>query len=260
MADISTLAPIPPDDRDKAAAWFEALQAGARQEMAVTVRDGGSVAKAMARLGTWLDDSTRALYARFDHLRKKKKSIPVVACKMGCVYCCTNRVTCQIPEVIRIAEFIQAKWSPEQIEAARARIEAHVSTTASLEGEAKYSRVQPCAFLTEAGACGIHNVRPISCRGFSSFDVRQCRASYDNPTDHDINIPIVAPQFRASRAILKGVGEGLVQLGIESEAVELVQGVKICLDNPDAVSGWLAGGKDFEPAIDREANARVPKG
>ena len=93
-----------------------------------------------------------------------------VACQSGCTYCCTFPVAASAPEILAIAAFVRERFDGERQAALNVRIEANIAATDGMDmGQRDHVRLD-CPFL-EAGRCSVYEVRPIACRGVSSYSV-----------------------------------------------------------------------------------------
>jgi hypothetical protein len=94
-----------------------------------------------------------------------------VACGADCAYCCyVPRVLVTLPELAQIVERVQT-WPVNEIEALRARLEAHILAQSS-DAAAPAAR-PPCAFLV-GRRCSVYDARPLVCRGQHAYDVQEC--------------------------------------------------------------------------------------
>jgi len=176
--------------------------------------------------------------------RAHPASPPAVACRAGCKSCCHVPVGITIPEAIRVGLAILDDWDDESLDALRARIERHQEAYRGLSGVERRKAGNPCPLLDEAGACSIHEIRPIECRGWNSLDVTRCEAFRADPWA-GVEIPTDLVQITIARSIAQGTQAALVAEGLEHARVELVAGLRIVLDDPGSVDRWLSG----EPAF-----------
>ena len=103
-----------------------------------------------------------------------------VACQSGCTYCCMVPVAASAPEVIAVATFVRERFNEARQEALDRRIEANIFATAGMDMNQRDRVRLDCPFL-EAGKCTVYEVRPIACRGYSSYSVDDCREDYEHP-------------------------------------------------------------------------------
>jgi Fe-S-cluster containining protein len=132
-------------------------------------------------------------------------------------------------EVLRIAEHLLCTASAHDLAEIRQRLRERL---AAPPGE------RPCALLTAEGRCAVYAMRPMTCRGFSSFSRSACQAAFEEgsggPTaglDESLHMCVAAMQ--------QGVERGLSEYGFESGWVELNEALLHTLDLPSPLISWL---------------------
>src|SRR3954453_1497775 len=103
-----------------------------------------------------------------------------IACRSGCTYCCMVPVAASAPEVLAIATFVRERFDEERQAALDRRVEANISATEGMDMSQRDRVRLDCPFL-EAGKCTTSEVRPIACRGYSSYSVEDCREDFEHP-------------------------------------------------------------------------------
>lgn len=104
--------------------------------------------------GRELGAQLQRVYAYLD--RFKPYVSEFVSCSKGCSHCCSIDVQLTTLE----AEYIQV----------------HTGVPARTDGRLSTGHRKACPFLTEAGACGIYEHRPLVCRMFHALgDPENCR-------------------------------------------------------------------------------------
>ena len=215
------------------------------------------VAKALAgrRSAPRLLRMIRGALARVDKTiaRANKRSPPPlpIACGPRCPYCCHIRVTASPPEVLLVADHLRRTWPAERLAALRRKLANLDGLTRGRDAETREAMRLPCPLLVD-NSCGIHPVRPISCRGVASVDVAACRRSYASRMAEPV--PQVALQANAANGVGYGLIAGLGDAGFPVENVELIAGLRIALETDDATQRWLAGEPLFRPATWTAAN------
>lgn len=168
------------------------------------------------------------------------------ACKAGCAHCCHSNVEVLPEEAERIARWLIARRTPEQLEALKDLLLAAAPFVAS-GSKARWDAQVPCALLDpETKTCTAYEVRPIACRAHRAFDANRCR--------HDNDLPLqLDPLGRATlMAHATGWYGGTTQTNREASIVELTLGLLVCLADRDAFARWMDG---EEGAF---SDARVP--
>jgi uncharacterized protein len=169
------------------------------------------------------------------------------ACQKGCWYCCTHLVTATVPEVMQVANHIRETWTAEQIAALRERIAKHkIAIQPMRDGVEGFIPRHACPLLQE-GACSVWSARPLTCRGWNSVSVEDCRVKMENP-ESGIRERALAHQMAVADFVRQGLEEGLAHSKANGNVCDLAYGLEIALDNPDAMDRYLAGDDLFMPA------------
>jgi Fe-S-cluster containining protein len=165
-----------------------------------------------------------------------------IACREGCHWCCHLQVTATAAEVCLIAERLRRDADPQVLERIRARL--------PLKANASDDTTVSCGLLTEAGSCGVYEVRPLACRGWTSRDAESCERSLHDEAEPP---PTDLQLARECGAIGLGLVDALRSSGFSAGLVELNAALLIALDEPRALERWHAGEAVFDPAlVDRD--------
>ena len=176
-----------------------------------------------------------------------------IACGAGCPFCCHIRVTTSPPEVLALVHHIERKWPAERVAALRRKLANLDPLTRGRDAAQRDQMRLPCPLLVDNN-CGVHEMRPINCRGLASVDVMACRRSYDSYMAEPV--PQVALQATASDGIGYGLVAGLGDAGFPLEDVELIAGLRIAFETHDAAGRWLGGEPLFQAST---WTGRAPK-
>ena len=164
---------------------------------------------------------------------------PPVACAKGCPSCCTLRVTASAPEVFMIAAYLRAvapTLLTHDIDLVQ-NLRACDAATRGLDEAQRVALRRRCAFIVQ-GACLIHRVRPLACRGHASHDRRACVEAAAGRADE---VPFSGPH-RVVRALVQSALQAAMrQRQLAWGVYELNHALLIALDDEDAQSNWLAG-------------------
>lgn len=97
---------------------------------------------------------------------------PPLACSSGCAACCHLYV--QVPPGIArmMADHIAARFSPAERDALHGRLE--IAATAVRDAADPTKLRHRCALLGDDNRCTVYDVRPLSCRAFTSRSVARC--------------------------------------------------------------------------------------
>ncbi len=163
-----------------------------------------------------------------------------IHCRAGCDYCCHLKVTASMAEIVVIAEFLRKEGRLESCLERMAATGGDVKARAARDEKWWAENRMPCLFLDEDdGLCTIYQVRPFSCRGYHSLDVRQCLKGYREK----ILLPIPCyPDLKRSREMYAvSFSRALNDLGYKAPLVELSSAMGRVLSEPDLIERWLAG-------------------
>jgi hypothetical protein len=170
---------------------------------------------------------------------------PHLDCKDGCDWCCYQNVGTSAPETIRIVEYLRQTLTPDEIERLKDRVvrldEQKRAMTAARRKQAKLA----CPLLVDH-RCSAYPVRPLTCWGCNSTDVRACELSVTTPGRGPV--PDYVPQRRLAAFVLDGLRAGLAEAKLHGDLLDLVAALRIALEVPSAAARWLAGEPIFAPA------------
>jgi Fe-S-cluster containining protein len=171
---------------------------------------------------------------------------PPLACQKGCPSCCSLRVTALAPEVFMVAAFVRAVAPVVQrhgMDLVQHLRQADAATRGRDEAERVALR-QRCPFIVQ-GACVIHRVRPLACRGHASHDRRACVEAAAGRVDE---VPFSAA-YRTVRLLVQAALQAALRLrSLAWGAYELNHALLLALDDEQAFSTWLAGGDPLAAA------------
>jgi len=163
-------------------------------------------------------------------------TLPPMACKSGCAWCCSLQVVVSAPEVFFLADFLRNTRSVEELILLTDELLAqweHVKDIPVLE---RLLRGAPCALLGKAEkTCSVYEARPLACRGHTSTDASACEAATKSK---DANVTSDQIQFAVYNGIGFGLVQGTVEAGYPPAVYELCGALLYCLKNPDAAVRW----------------------
>ncbi|MGO9712655.1 MAG: YkgJ family cysteine cluster protein [Polyangiaceae bacterium] len=187
-----------------------------------------------------------AMRERLDGVWARSGRTP--ACKRGCSYCCTVRVSVSIPEVLQLVAYARETLPPNELALLTERAKANAAKTHGATALGYPPRLD-CAFLGPDRSCLVHHARPLMCRREHAIDAAQCREGYERAApgmDHPIDRLI--PAKLASDVVLDAYRHGLADVDVDSSAYELQEAAHIAFSDSGAVERWLAGKATFASA------------
>jgi Fe-S-cluster containining protein len=169
-----------------------------------------------------------------------------VACRSGCTYCCMVPVAASAPEVLAIATFVRERFDEERQAALDRRVEANISATEGMDMSQRDRVRLDCPFL-EAGKCTVYEVRPIACRGYSSYSVDDCREDYERPGT-GVEVHTNGLRELVFGAIREGLAIACKSASVEHRLLELVRAYKIASKDLTLTENWRSRPGAFETA------------
>lgn len=167
--------------------------------------------------------------------------IQPVACASGCAFCCYLSVEVTIFGAVAIAAFVKNS-RPDLAAALRDTAPKVVGLRPSQRAASQIA----CAFLQQDNTCAVYAVRPTACGSYFSFDRTACEEDRKSGGVSG-NIPVYGLPGVLSSIITDGLSVACQDQGLQSCTVELLTAVALILDDPTAVSRWLAGQQVFTP-------------
>ena len=187
---------------------------------------------------------------------------PEIACQKGCWYCCCiPQILTSIPELFRILAYVRETYSPEELNALRERARDYTAKVngRSLE-ELASEPAFPCPLLVD-GCCSVYEARPLTCRGYNSLDVDECRRDYESPT---YSVPLFPLVKDAADGTLTGEVEALKDAGSNAGLVDLGSALNVALSYGPGFEGAVIAGEpllqnleDNKWATDRRKGMKV---
>src|SRR4051812_37096677 len=198
-----------------------------------------------------------------------------VACRGGCTYCCMFPVAASAPEVLAIAAFVRERFDeerrggrgpprdPQKMAAPgvgkgergghkRGLVlpagggAANIAATQGMDmGQRDRIRLD-CPFL-EAGTCSVYEVRPVACRGVSSYSVDDCREDFEHP-GAGVEIHTNGLRELVFGAIREGLAVSCKSASVEHRLLELVRAYKIASGDSTLAGTWRDRPEAFEAA------------
>ena len=225
-----------------------------------TVEDGGPLSFFKALHGAFTDTlragdranlaqslAAQALNTYEGNIGIQSEGLPPVACFKGCSPCCVLRIAATAPEVFLIAQYLEATapaYARADIDLLGELARADRLTRGLNEDERMRSR-QRCPFLV-SDVCAIYQVRPLSCRGHTSFDRQACA---DALSGKQTEVPVSEPHAAVRAIVQNALQSALRDFSLAWGAYELNHALTIALADAACQSRWLAGQDVFAPAL-----------
>lgn len=199
--------------------------------------------------------TTRRYYRRFELVQERvianesKANGDTLACKVGCAYCCHQRVTAPPHEILTLAQSIGQLPEPGRA-ALVDRIQRNAERVQGLSGADAFRAQIPCAMLDEKNACSLYDDRPSSCRRYHSVSLRDCEKSFAQPDDLTSKVRLSTPLLAANTAHALGFRKALAERGLDTTNYELHTALSEALADPAGCGARFGRGeKTFIQAI-----------
>lgn len=181
-----------------------------------------------------------------------------LACRDGCAWCCYLLVSVAAPEALVIAEHLRATLSAEALDIVTARVVALDAVTHALSAQERFNQRLPCALLVD-NRCSIYAVRPIMCRGWTSYDAAQCERALQQAED---NLPVDnhAGIRQAAADLEQELLAATRGANLPTRQLELTAALRIALETPDAADRWVRGEDVFNAALETPPVEPRPSG
>jgi hypothetical protein len=175
-----------------------------------------------------------------------------IACAKGCSHCCSSKVVITAPEALRIAAHLRRTLDPEALSAALARVVAVDDRTRGLTRARRFEAKIACPLLADDGSCSVHEVRPVTCAGWTSLDVGACERHFAAEIEQK-SAPVYALGYEISGAVLAGLAQACADVGLDGSLLELTAAARIALERPTAGERWRRRLPVFWRARDAES-------
>lgn len=168
-----------------------------------------------------------------------------MACARGCRHCCVLNVSVLLPEAMHIADTIRTAWPAAAWLELQKRLESHRNRARWMDDEERVMRSAFCPLLDTGGACTIHPVRPLACRGVASLDSSCCRSAFDPIVDDECvrTVPADLKRRASYDQAYMALGRALATHGLDDRSIELGTGILAFAQNPDFKHLYISGGR-----------------
>ncbi|MEO6005683.1 MAG: YkgJ family cysteine cluster protein [Opitutus sp.] len=173
-----------------------------------------------------------------------------VACRAGCDACCHVPVGVQAHEVLIVAQHVQLRFSPAELEALIARAAAHRMAFDGRSNAERTALRTPCVLL-QNGNCSVYEARPEACRSHHSHNAAACRTNLElGREDIDVYIPGVRGRMFA---VMLAIDQAVAEARFDGHAYDFGSALHEALTNSLCAVRWVQRQPAF-PESCREAS------
>jgi hypothetical protein len=155
------------------------------------------------------------------------------------------------PEVLRIADYVRRCSTEDACASLLERVRAVLEKTKGFSRAQRAEAHVPCPLLDEKGGCSVHEVRPLVCASWRSFDAGACERYWAEPSNGPAP-PVYGVGYELNHAVLAGLGKACFDAGRDGAPLELVAALRIALERPNAGERWHRRLPVFQMARDAE--------
>ncbi|GEJ56544.1 YkgJ family cysteine cluster protein [Anaeromyxobacter diazotrophicus] len=173
---------------------------------------------------------------------------PRPACAPGCAACCTVNVATLPVEGLAVAGFLRRRLAPGEVARRAAALLAFHERVRWCEDAERIRGGLACPFLDAHGACAVHPVRPLACRGVSSLDAAECRRALAERAGDEEDEGAGAVRMNLLQKALhdeahRAVAAALSARGLDARSRDVSGMAGAFLADPGLVEAWAAGGR-----------------
>jgi Fe-S-cluster containining protein len=193
---------------------YEGIFGNLRGALGVALERSPTIADA-ARDAAAIADAASAGFR--DHVPNQ----PSTACSSGCAACCHLYV--QVPPGVAevMVDHISTHFTPVEQEALHARLTV-AAAAANAAGEPRHLRLR-CPLLGADDRCTVYEVRPLSCRAFTSRSLARCQEVVFGDPISGLGVEQVAGHFRIHMEATSALEQAARQRGLPAEQKGLAQ-------------------------------------
>lgn len=140
---------------------------------------------------------------------------PRFACAKGCSACCHLIVAIPPGVAEAMAEHIDAAFSGEERDALILRLEEAVARFRDAEDPQAVRA--PCPLLNDEGGCSVYEVRPLSCRSFTSTSLPRCQQVVFGPNPTNAGVEQNPARYRIYEYATRALEEAARRRGLPGQ-------------------------------------------
>lgn len=186
--------------------------------------------------------SVPVVYQEIDHFISDTLNVndfENIDCHRGCAHCCHLPIMCPPQLVFALSHFILQTFPKEQLKAFMERLSKIVHKYQTSTDP--LSLREPCAFLADNRTCMIYEMRPFSCRSFTSPNVQLCQQLLQNPEDKSLEIEQEPKLFRIYQAATTALLAASQKKGRDPQQVFFLSALHHALQTPTIEQQWIDG-------------------
>jgi Fe-S-cluster containining protein len=226
-------------------AWDSQLEFQVTRAARQCLAENSGYVKDREEVARTLSDLVKLAEQFVEGVKTQNPPASPIVCRSGCSHCCYYRVHITPLEVLCLLQHIRTRFSDLELTALRHRVEEADGVTRGMSDEERGRAQIACPLLVD-NRCAAYEARPLECRGYASTNVDACRQAF---FDYDAwNVPLYLPRYSFFKSIQAGIGAAAIDAGRPFEILELTAALRIALEDPTAVSRWLAGENSFQAA------------
>ena len=193
---------------------YEGIFSNLRGALGVTLERSATIADA-ARDAADIADAASASFR--DHVPNQ----PATACSSGCAACCHLYV--QVPPGVAkvMADHIAVHFTASEQEDLRARLTT-AATAAKVAEDPRHLRLR-CPLLGPDDRCTVYEVRPLSCRAFTSKSLARCQQVVFGDPASGQGVEQIASHFRIHMEATSALEQAARNRGLPAEQKGLAQ-------------------------------------
>ena len=175
----------------------------------------------------------------WDNLLQVTGYKPDIQCQQGCAHCCYLPVMCPPDVAFHVAGEIRDTWHHHDI----AVLIDDISNISESYRKSESSGIaffrEKCPFLNEKNQCRIYEIRPISCRSFTSNNVNRCESLMRLGTTEGVDQNLF--RYMLHQAATSSLEQASKEKGRSPEQVFFPPAVKAAIENPQIEYDWQDG-------------------
>ncbi|MBI1205517.1 MAG: hypothetical protein GC182_23685 [Rhodopseudomonas sp.] len=152
-------------------------------------------------------------------------------CRAGCDACCHLYVMVPPGTAEAIAEHLIARLDDRPLTALKSELRKAAAAADALADPSTLRH--PCPLLAPDGTCTIYEVRPLTCRSFTSTSAAACRSLVFDRNSPVSAIPQNPSQFRVYVEATKALEQAALSRGLSADQQGLATALLAALGEPD---------------------------